>query len=87
MRPKLRGLAASVDGAGSAATVRKLAGRLAPKLTVLHPDGGLGAALGVAALPQTFLFDAEQRLVWSSSGALDVADPGFVAALARVGGE
>ncbi len=84
--PSLRVLAVSVDGAGSAATVRKLAGRLAPKLTVLHPDGGLGAALGVSAVPQTFLFDGEHRLVWSSSGAFDVADPGFVAALARVGG-
>lgn len=84
--PNLRVLAASVDGPGSAATVRKLAGRLAPKLTVLHPDGGLGAALGVSAVPQTWLFDAEQRLIWSSSGAFDVADPSFVAALARVGG-
>ena len=84
--PDLRVLAASVDGANSAAMVRKLAGRLAPKLQVLHPDGGLGAALGVSAVPQTWLFDAEQRLAWSSDGAFDAADPGFVAALARVGG-
>lgn len=81
--PKLRVLAASVDGVSAGASVRKVAGRIAPQLTVLHPDGGLGAALGVSALPRTLLYDRDGALVWASTGLLDPKEQGFVAALER----
>lgn len=82
--PKLHVLALSADGAGAGEAVRKLAAARAPGLQVLHPDAtDLAARLGVTAIPATFLFDGEGRLLFSSNGTLQVDDPAFVAALAK----